>query len=113
MPAAGAVGPQGKVVAVDLAERLVRLGEAKARAQGLGNIEFRVEDMLALSYRDAAIDVVVCVFGIVFLASAQEAPAQPEETLVRITYVAVWVSTLHEKRGGGFDRPCGRREAEP
>lgn len=68
--------------------------------------------MLALRYPDAAFDVVVCVFGIVFLASAQEAPDLPEETLVGITYVAVWVSTLHEKRVGGFDRPCGRREAE-
>ena len=67
LPAAEAVGPQGKVVAVDLAERLVRLGEAKARAKGLGNIEFRTEDMLALGYPGACFDVVVCVFGIFFV----------------------------------------------
>jgi ubiquinone/menaquinone biosynthesis C-methylase UbiE len=100
-----------RAIAVDLAERLVQLGEAKARAKGLGNIEFRVEDMLAL-YPAASFDVVVCVFGIIFLASVQEAPAQPEETLVEITYVAVSVSTLHKKRGGGCDRPCGRWKAE-
>jgi ubiquinone/menaquinone biosynthesis C-methylase UbiE len=67
LPAAEAVGPQGKVVAVDLAERLVQLGEGKARAKGLRNIEFKTGDMLALDYPDASFDVVVCVFGIFFV----------------------------------------------
>ncbi len=67
LPAAEAVGPQGTVVAVDLAERLVALGEAKARAKGLGNIAFEAGDMLALGYADARFDVVVCVFGIFFV----------------------------------------------
>ena len=67
LPAAEAVGPNGKVVAVDLAERLVQLGEAKARAKGLSNIEFKAADMLALGYPDASFDVVVCVFGIFFV----------------------------------------------
>jgi ubiquinone/menaquinone biosynthesis C-methylase UbiE len=67
LPAADAVGPKGKVIAVDLAERLVQLGEAKARAKGLGNIEFKAGDMLALGYPDASFDAVVCVFGIFFV----------------------------------------------
>jgi ubiquinone/menaquinone biosynthesis C-methylase UbiE len=67
LPAAEAVGPHGKVVAVDLAERLVQLGEAKPQAKGLRNIEFRVEDMLALGYPDYCFDVAVCVFGIFFV----------------------------------------------
>lgn len=67
LPAAEAVGPAGKVVAVDLADKLVSLGEAKARARGLENIEFRTADMLALGYPDASFDVVVCVFGIFFV----------------------------------------------
>jgi SAM-dependent methyltransferase len=67
LPAAEAVGAGGKVVAVDLAERLVALGEAKAREKGLVNIEFRTGDMLALGYPDASFDVVVCVFGIFFV----------------------------------------------
>jgi ubiquinone/menaquinone biosynthesis C-methylase UbiE len=67
LPAAEAAGPQGNVVAVDLAERLVALGEAKARAEGLGNIEFKTGDMLALGYPDASFDVAVCVFGIFFV----------------------------------------------
>jgi ubiquinone/menaquinone biosynthesis C-methylase UbiE len=73
LPAAEAVGPKGKVVAVDLAERLVQLGEAKARARGLGNIEFRTGDMLALGYPDASFDIVVCVFGIFFVPDMEAA----------------------------------------
>jgi SAM-dependent methyltransferase len=67
LPAGEAVGPEGKVIAVDLAERLVALGEAKAREKNLGNIEFKAGDMLALGYPDASFDVVVCVFGIFFV----------------------------------------------
>lgn len=67
LPAATAVGPEGKVVAVDLAERLVALGEVKAKEQGLANIEFKTGDMLTLGYPDASFDVVVCVFGIFFV----------------------------------------------
>lgn len=67
LPAAEAVGPKGKVVAADLAERLVQLGAAKARAKGLRNIEFKAGDMLALGYPDASFDAVVCVFGIFFV----------------------------------------------
>ncbi len=66
LPAAEAVG-QGRVVAVDLAERLVHLGEAKARAKGLRNTEFKAGDMLALGCPDASFDVVICVFGIFFV----------------------------------------------
>jgi SAM-dependent methyltransferase len=67
LPAAEAVGPRGKVIAVDLAERLVALGEAKARERGLGNIEFTASDMLTLGYGDATFDAVICVFGIFFV----------------------------------------------
>ncbi|WP_084678847.1 class I SAM-dependent methyltransferase [Methylocystis sp. ATCC 49242] len=67
LPAAEAVGRKGNVVAVDLAERLVSLGEAQAREKGLGNLEFRIGDMLALDYPDASFDVVACIFGIFFV----------------------------------------------
>jgi ubiquinone/menaquinone biosynthesis C-methylase UbiE len=67
LPAAEAVGPNGKVVAIDLAERLVALGAAKAHERGLDNLEFRTGDMLALDHPDGAFDVVICVFGIFFV----------------------------------------------
>src|SRR5215510_2613431 len=48
IPAAKAVGPNGFVLGVDLAENLVELAKAKARERGIENIEFRVADMLDL-----------------------------------------------------------------
>jgi SAM-dependent methyltransferase len=67
LPAAERVGPEGKVIAVDLADRLIALASAKAETNSLENIEFRVADMLDLGYPDASFDAVVCVFGIFFV----------------------------------------------
>lgn len=67
LPAAEVVGSEGRVVAVDLAERLVALGASKAHERGLVNIEFTTGDMLALDYPHASFEVVICVFGIFFV----------------------------------------------
>lgn len=73
LPAAASVGPNGKVIAVDLAEQLISLAQAKAKATHLHNIEFRVADMLELGYADGHFDAVVCVFGIFFVPDMQAA----------------------------------------
>ena len=65
IPAAEAVGPDGQVIGVDLAENLLALARAKASARGLDNVEFRAGDMLALD--EQPFDAVVCVFGIFFV----------------------------------------------
>ncbi|WP_445367455.1 class I SAM-dependent methyltransferase [Methylomonas sp. BW4-1] len=67
LPAARMVGSDGRVVAVDLAEKLLTRAADKAQADGLENLEFRVHDMLALGYPDGYFDAVVCVFGIFFV----------------------------------------------
>jgi ubiquinone/menaquinone biosynthesis C-methylase UbiE len=67
LPAARAVGPEGRVIAADLADNLLALGRAKARAEGLAHIEFRRADMTALGFPAADFDAVVCVFGIFFV----------------------------------------------
>ena len=64
LPAARIVGPDGKVVAVDLAQGLLKLAKYKALAADLRNVEFRRADMTALDYPDGHFDAVVCVFGI-------------------------------------------------
>lgn len=66
LPAAQAVGPEGTVIAVDLAEELLKLGRAKANAARLGCIDFRRADMTSLGFPAAHFDAVVCVFGIFF-----------------------------------------------
>ena len=67
LPAALAVGPDGRVVGVDLAERLLALARAKAARRNLGNVEFRSGDMERLEFPDGSFDAVVCVFAIFFV----------------------------------------------
>jgi ubiquinone/menaquinone biosynthesis C-methylase UbiE len=67
LPAANAVSPDGKVIAVDLAEELLKVGRSKADAAGLHNIEFRRADMTDLGFPDHCFDAVICVFGVFFV----------------------------------------------
>lgn len=67
IPATERVGPTGHVIAVDLAEKLIQLGQRKAASKGLTNIEFHSGDMLSLGYPNASFDTVICVFGIFFV----------------------------------------------
>ena len=67
LPAAHTVGPQGSVIAVDLAEELLKLGRAKAGAAALKCVDFRRADMTALGLPGNCFDAVVCVFGIFFV----------------------------------------------
>ena len=67
LPAAHAVGPSGSVVGVDLSTRLLDRARAKARTQGLSNIDFRQADMTSLGYPDGGFDAVVSVFSVFFV----------------------------------------------
>jgi ubiquinone/menaquinone biosynthesis C-methylase UbiE len=70
--AAERVGPAGRVVGVDLAERLLERARVKARERGLRNVDFVVGDMTGLDGPRGAFDAVICVLGIYF---AQDLPA--------------------------------------
>ena len=67
IPAAEAVGQDGSVLGIDLAENLLALARNKANQRGLKNIQFRPGDMLELSLPEASFDAVICVFGIFFV----------------------------------------------
>src|SRR5262245_12115690 len=73
IPAAEIVGPTGSVVGVDLAENLLELARAKAKQQGLDNIEFRSGDLTNLPFDAETFDVAVCVFGIFFVPDMEAA----------------------------------------
>lgn len=68
LPAAQEVGADGWVLGLDLSEQALALARAKALAQGLGNVEFRVGDIEATGLASGSFDAVVCVFGIFFLS---------------------------------------------
>ena len=67
LAAAQQVGPEGSVLGVDLAERLLERAPAKAAARKLPQVEFRLGDMLDLRLPPDHFDAVVCVFGIFFV----------------------------------------------
>ena len=73
IPAAEAVGSEGFVLGIDLAENLIELAKTKARERALGNVEFRVADMLELGLPVASFDAVICVFGIFFVPDMEQA----------------------------------------
>lgn len=66
-PLAEAVGPEGRVVATDISERMVEHVQAEAGRRGITNIEaFRADaealDMLV----DASFDLVTCALGLMY-----------------------------------------------
>ena len=65
--AAQAVGPDGSVLGVDLAERLLERARAKASDRGLRHAEFRLGDLRDLGLPEGHFDAVACVFGIFFV----------------------------------------------
>ena len=71
LPAGEAVGSQGRVTGVDLAEQLLARGREKAKQHRLTNIEFLQADMTSLGYPDAHFDAVICVFGIFFVPNME------------------------------------------
>jgi ubiquinone/menaquinone biosynthesis C-methylase UbiE len=76
LAAAEAVGPNGYVLGVDLAENLLALGRSKAKSRNFRQAEFRTGDMLNLSIPETGFDAVVCVFGIFFVSDMAEAVRQ-------------------------------------
>ncbi len=105
IPAAEAVGPNGKVTAVDLAEGMLALASTKAQGRGLSQIEFQRGDMTSLGLPDQSFDAVVCVFGIFFVPDMEELTAElwrmvrPGGKLA----VTTWGPSLFEPMYSAFD----------
>jgi ubiquinone/menaquinone biosynthesis C-methylase UbiE len=72
LPAAEMVGPEGRVLGVDLAANLLTLARFKASRLGLRNAEFRVGDIETLVPAAETFDAVICVLGIFFLPDMEE-----------------------------------------
>ena len=76
LAAAAAVGPQGYVLGVDLAEDLLALARGKAVSRGLEQAEFRTRDLLNLEVLPTDFDAVICVFGVFFVTDMIQAVKQ-------------------------------------
>src|SRR5260370_28311145 len=69
--AAQKVGPEGFVLGVDLAEKLLERARSKATKHGLLNVEFRDGVMLDLRVPRLEFNAVVWVFGFFFVPDMQ------------------------------------------
>jgi SAM-dependent methyltransferase len=74
-----AAGRGARVVGVDGAPRLLEVARERAQAQGVA-LELRVGDLLALPVDDAAADIVLSVFGVIFAPD----PAQSLREISRV-----------------------------
>jgi SAM-dependent methyltransferase len=61
------VGPQGKVIGVDMTEEMISRAEANANQGGYSNVEFRLGEIEALPVEDNSVDVIIsnCVINLV------------------------------------------------
>jgi SAM-dependent methyltransferase len=64
--AAQRVGPEGRVIGVDMTPEMIERATALARKHGYGNTEFRLGDIEALPVDDASVDVILsnCVVNL-------------------------------------------------
>lgn len=64
--AAKAVGPEGKVIGVDMTEDMVNLARTNAAKLGLSNVEFHLTEMEHTPIADGSVDVIIsnCVINL-------------------------------------------------
>ncbi len=73
VPAARAVGPRGRVMGVDISERMVQATLQCAQARQLHHVSAARMDAEQLRLPDAAFDVALCAFGLMYLPEPEQA----------------------------------------
>jgi len=66
--AARRVGPDGRVLATDIADEALQFAASKARDRGMHNVEFRVMPCEGLTESDATFDAVICRNGLQYVS---------------------------------------------
>jgi len=78
---AAAVGPQGRVLGVDISSAMVAAAAARAQAAGLGWAEFARMDAEALAVPAASFDLVVCALGLMYVPDVDAALREVQRVL--------------------------------
>ncbi|MEW6248680.1 MAG: methyltransferase domain-containing protein [Nitrospirota bacterium] len=86
--AAQVVGPRGRVIGIDVAERMLAAAERKASRLGLANISFRTGDVTTLPFDAASFDAVTSRFCLMFLPDIPRAAAE----IARVLKPGGWVA---------------------
>ena len=91
LAAARAVGPRGRVVAVDLSPEMVAIASGEARRAELGHVAFEVMDAESLTCEPAAFEGVTNAYGLMFCPEPARALAESRRMLVPGGRIAVVV----------------------
>ena len=73
LSAAERVGPQGRVLATDLAENILSFAQEIAAERGLLHFETQAMDGENLDLPDASFDVVLCRYGLIYMPNRERA----------------------------------------
>ena len=79
--AARLVGPQGRVVGVDLSETMVALARNRAREEGVDNADFFAMDAEDLDLPPNSFDAVLCALGLMLLPQPDRALSEMHRVL--------------------------------
>lgn len=73
VPLAQAVGPQGRVAAIDMSSAMLNKAEANIRKMALSNIDLHEMDAEKLDFKSNYFHTVVCSYGLFFIPDMQAA----------------------------------------
>lgn len=79
--AARIVGPSGRVLGIDLSERMVEAADLRAREMKLSHCSFSRMDAETLSLPDASFDVVLCSLGLMYMPYPEQAVGEMRRVL--------------------------------
>ena len=77
------VGPNGKVVGIDLSTDMLAIARQKAASAGLTNVEFHEGDAEKLDFSDGSFDAVLCASSLFFISDMQSALNEARRVLVQ------------------------------
>lgn len=78
---ASAVGPHGRVTAIDINAELLEVARGRAQQRTLANISFQQADAHALPFQDATFDLVTSRFGVMFFDDIARALGEARRVL--------------------------------
>jgi ubiquinone/menaquinone biosynthesis C-methylase UbiE len=103
LPVAQRVGPQGKVIGIDLSGRMVQETDGIVRHLGLAQASVRQMDAERLEFPDATFDIVVCGFSLQFFPHLDEALSEFRRVLRPAGRIAVTTWAQEDPRWNWYD----------